>query len=251
MRRAQLVNVTPSQLSLGISFRPGRRFSNFIPGRNHEARLALKSFAALGAGELDRRPICLWGAPGTGKSHLLEASCAAAAAHGASVGYLPLREHEKLEVGVLEGLEALDLLCLDDLDAVVGNEAWEERVFHLFNRAEAALVPQVMTMGAPPPTLPFLLPDLASRVSAALGFRLQPLRDEDRRLALQAHAKGRGLELPDEVANFVIARLRRDMGNLVSFLERLDHSSLAAQRRLTIPFVREHLEKLAAPLRDS
>jgi DnaA family protein len=97
----------------------------------------------------------------------------------------------------------------------------------------------------------FALPDLASRAAGAVGYGLQSLSDEDQVEALLRHAAHRGLELDAAAARFLQTRLPRDMSVLCGWLERLDRASLAAQRRLTLPFVREFLGSPADAARSA
>ena len=183
----------------------------------------------------------LWGAPGTGKSHLLEASCGDAAVADRRVAYLPLGD-ARLEPAMLRGLADVDLLCIDDVDAKAGDRAWEEALFHLYNQAELASSQMILTGAVAPRSPEWSLADLASRLAAGVVWRLRALDDSARREALEAYARERGLILGDEVTSYVLKRLRRDMSSLSAFLDRLDRSSLAAQRRITVPFVRSLLE---------
>ncbi len=101
----------------------------------------------------------------------------------------------------------------------------------------------VLTASTAPRTPAWRLPDLASRLTAAVVWRLRVLADDERREALKLHARERGFALSNEVLTFVMKRLRRDMVSLFAFLDRLDRSSLAAQRRITVPFVKALLEE--------
>ena len=92
-----------------------------------------------------------------------------------------------------------------------------------------------------PVQLPDLLPDLVSRLSQLPTYSIRPLADEDRKKALQMRASNRGLELPDETAQYLVTRIRRDMSSLYSLLDTLDEEALRAQRRLTVPFVKDVL----------
>lgn len=227
----------PDQLPLGVSLRHKRSFSNFVCGENRAAVAMLRNVVAgRGAGA-----VYLWGGPGSGKSHLLEACCGDQAMHGRPVAYLSLGSAQA-QPDMLAGLAGVQLLCLDDIDRVSGHDGWEEALFHLYNQAEQSACPMVLAGAVAPRTAPWRLADLASRLNAAVVWRLQALDDDGRREALQLHARERGFDLSDEVVTFVMKRLRRDMVSLSQFLERLDHSSLAAQRRITVPFVKTLLE---------
>ncbi|MCP5149481.1 MAG: DnaA regulatory inactivator Hda [Chromatiales bacterium] len=225
----------PEQLPLLLRWRSGGRFATFEPGPNAEAARALEAVAA-GAG---RRVVFVWGSPGSGKSHLLEACCARAAEHDRRVGVVPLAGAASLAPAILDGLGALDLVCIDDVDRVAGAAQWEEALFHLFNALDAGARTLVLTAAAAPSACGFSLPDLASRFAAALVLRLRPLDDATRLAALRRHALTRGLRIDDDVGRYVLQRHSRDLPALVGLLDRLDREALAARRQLTVPFVRE------------
>jgi DnaA family protein len=227
----------PDQLPLSVSLRHPRSFANFVAGTNSAAVAVLRDLLA----RRDGGVIYLWGAPGSGKSHLLEASCGDVSMRGRPVAYLPLGRNQ-VEPDMLAGLAGAQLVCIDDVDSVAGDGEWEEALFHLYNQAEHASSALVLAASVAPRTPAWGLADWASRLTAAVVWRLRTLDDDARRVALQLHARERGFALSDEVLTFVMKRLRRDMVSLTAFLERLDRSSLAAQRRITVPFVRGLLE---------
>ncbi|MGE0372438.1 MAG: DnaA regulatory inactivator Hda [Gammaproteobacteria bacterium] len=222
-----------AQLPLQIRFRDGSTFADFVPGRNAEAAHCLQGGIAAG------QCVYLWGGAGTGKTHLLQAVCRDGAGRGESSVYLPLRQRAELAPALLEGLEALSLVCIDDIDAIAGDAAWEAALFHLFNRVRAGGGRIAITGAASPRALGLGLPDLATRLAWGLVFQLHPLLDEEKARALQARARARGMDMPEAVARYLLQRHARDMAALFALLERLDRASLAAQRRLTVPFVRE------------
>ena len=238
MNRVPGARWRPAQLPLSVTLRHPRRFSNFIAGPNAGAVAVLRDLLA---GRV-RGVVYLWGGSGSGKSHLLEACCGDASVHGRPVAYLPLAG-ARVEPDMLNGLADIALLCIDDVDSVAGDGAWEEALFHLYNQAEQASCPMVLSASVAPRTAAWKLPDLASRLTAAVVWRLHALNDTECRAALQLHARERGFELSDGVVTFVMKRLRRDMLSLSTFLDRLDQSSLAAQRRVTVPFVKALLEE--------
>ncbi len=194
---------------------------------------------ALAAVARDPAPPGLWvaGPPGSGKSHLLQAICAHRQERRCA--YVPLASAPAPEM--LEGLEALDLVCLDDLDRVVGEERWERALFRVVNGLSLAGGRLVVAAAGPPAELGIRLPDLVSRCQALALFRLRYLDDEERLEALRARARFRGFDLPADTARYLLRRVPRDMERLTALLDRLDTASLAASRRLTIPFVREVL----------
>jgi DnaA family protein len=141
----------------------------------------------------------------------------------------------------LQGLHTRDFICLDDVHTVAGDTAWEIALLALMNRATDSGSRIIVSAGGAPRQCGIALADLESRLSQLPVFHLQRLADADRKRALQLRARYRGLELPDETAAYLLVRSKRDMRSLYSLLDKLDTESLAAQRRLTVPFVREVL----------
>lgn len=234
-------NSLPQQLSLGVSLNDDATFENFHTAEGTSNAQVVASLRAqlTPAGE---QMIFLWGAPGVGVTHLLQAACHRAQELGLSMQYLPIRDMigfapEQL----LDGLEALDLVCLDGLDLVVGNPIWEQALFNFFNRMRDSGGRLLMAAHQGPRELPIQLPDLQSRLNWGITFQLHSMEDAEKQAALQLRAKARGLELNDEVAQFILHRAPRDMNELFCYLNRLDDASLAEQRKLTIPFVKQVL----------
>lgn len=186
--------------------------------------------------------IYLVGNGGFGKSHLLQAVCHRAPEHHVSVLYLPLQEHLWLSAKVLDGLEQLALICIDDIDAIAGQPEWEEALFHLYNRVRDQHGRMIVAAKHPALQTPIVLPDLKTRLSWGLNYTLTEMEDEEKLQALQLHAKARGLDLDEAVGRFLLKRCPRDLKALFTTLEQLDQASLAEQRRLTIPFVKQVLQ---------
>ncbi len=225
------------QLPLGVGRRDNATFANFYPGPNATLVGWLKRQF-----DIEGEPfLYVWGAPGTGRTHLLQAACHAATARDRRALYLPLKELGHFPPLILEEIERLDLVAIDDLDRVVGRERWEEALFHAFNRLRDAGKQLVVAAESPPRQLPAVLPDLRSRLSWGMTFHVQGLDDSDRLAALQLRAKERGVELSDDVARYILHRGPRRLVDLFALLERLDVASLSAQRKLTIPFVKQAL----------
>lgn len=124
-----------------------------------------------------------------------------------------------------------------------GDELWEMAIFDLYNRIlESGKTRLLITGDRPPRQLNLGLPDLASRLDWGQIYKLQPLSDEDKLQALQLRARLRGFELPEDVGRFLLKRLDREMRTLFMTLDQLDRASITAQRKLTIPFVKEILK---------
>ena len=228
------------QLPLALRPRSTATFRDFVAGCNAAATSHVQA-AAAGRGE---QFVYLWGSAGAGKSHLLESACHACGSQGKLSALVSLREWSTLGASVLDDLEQLTLVCIDDLDAIAGFSAWEERLFHLHNRARETGTRLLISGARSPAALGLGLSDLASRLSAALVYRLLELDDDQRISVLRRRAARRGFEMPEDVAEYLLRRQPRDMHSLMALVERLDAASLAAQRRVTIPFVRELLARI-------
>ena len=186
----------------------------------------------------------LLGAEGSGLSHLLQAACQRTAlGHNAGALYLPLAEVQDYPPEqVLEGLASASLLCLDDIQTVAHQSAWQVPLFNLFNQCREAGTRLVIASHTMPDDLQVSLPDLLSRLKSGVSLQMQQYKDADRRRLLQHRANRRGLYLSDEAALFMLNRLPRDSRQLMEALEVLDGASMQEQRRLTTPFVKAVLK---------
>lgn len=225
----------PFQIPLSVSLRDDARFENFYAQGNELVCASLKAVAS-GAGE---QFTYIWGSPGVGCTHLLQAVCHEADPIGRSAAYLPLDELKPMGAGILEGMEYLDLVCIDGISAVAGERAWEEALFHFFNRIREQGNTLIIAATAAPRHLGINLPDLASRLSWGMVFQVQPLSDETKLKAIQMRASARGLEFSDEVTRFLLHHASRNMNDLACLLDTLDQASLSAKRKITIPFIKE------------
>ncbi|HSR63901.1 MAG TPA: DnaA regulatory inactivator Hda [Gammaproteobacteria bacterium] len=222
-------------LALGTRERPG--FDLFVTDRNGEALLAIKSAAGLSS----RDSIYLWGVEGSGKSHLLQAACIHAGECGHSVAYIPLGGAEELQPAVLEDLDEMDLVCVDDIDTVAGDLQWEQPLLYLYNRLRDRSAVMIIAGRSSPKSLALELPDLKSRMAWGLVYHLQPLDDDQKISVLQQRAHARAFDLPDDVAGYLVRRVRRDLPGLISLLDQFEEATLVEKRKLTIPFVKSLL----------
>lgn len=223
------------QLTLRVELNSHTQFDNYFAGDNEPIKQYLHE-AVCGQHE---RQIYLTGAVGTGRTHLLQACCHLAFEQGKQAVYLPLAE--ALAPELLEDIENMDVICIDDIDHVAGQQQWEHALFHCLNRLQLTNSLLVVTSALPPQQIDWLLPDLASRFAQQTVLTLHALSDEEKLSALLLRAKERGLSLPVEVGHYLLRHYRRDCNALFAALEKLANKSLELQRRLTIPFVKEIL----------
>jgi len=183
----------------------------------------------------------LFGLTSTGKSHLLHASSTYAAKMGKSSVCLSCAELKQLPVEVLDGLEQIDLICLDDIHLIAGDTRWQQAIFDLYNRVLEQNHYLLISGNESAQQLGISLPDLVSRLTWGLTEQVKALDDEEKVSALQHRATQRGLFISDEVVKFLLNRLSRDMGSLINSLDILDKASIQEQRKITIPFIKEVL----------
>jgi len=225
-----------AQIPLALRLDEHARFATFVEEDN---AAAVASVAALAAGR-HMGVVWLCGPEGSGKTHLLQAACRRAGEAQLRAMYLPLDDREA-RADHLMGADRLGVLALDAVDAAAGRADWEARLFSVLEHFHANAGGLLLAARVPPAAVPFALPDLGSRAAGALVYRLRLLGEPGQLEALRRHASERGLELDDAAARFLLNRVRRGMPELCACLDRLDRASLAAQRRLTIPFIRSAL----------
>jgi DnaA family protein len=225
-----------TQLVLPLQLADHAVIASFL---DHGNETLVSTLVSLSAGDTGQG-CWLWGAPATGKTHLLQAVCDRA---GDRSVYLPLAMLAQAGPGILEGLASRSLVCIDNIDEIVGQDAWEVGLFNLFNDLQESGGQLIVAARAAPRECGIVLADLASRMSRLPVFQIHALDEQQRVAALKLRARHRGLELPDDTAAYMLKRSRRDMASLYELLDKLDLEALRAQRRLTIPFVREVLQR--------
>lgn len=227
-----------TQLALNLYLQDDATFNNFFVGDNHQAVMSLKSVRQ----EKSEKFNFIYGGHDIGKTHLLQACCHYLAENHQPSVYLPLINKHQFSPKILDDLETVSLICLDDIDAICGDDIWEEAIFHLYNRVHAGNSSLIISGSSAPNQLGLKLADLVSRLNAAVIFQIKPLSDEQKIAALQLRAKFKGLELSCEAASYLLNRYPRNMAALFTALEKLDQASMQAQRKLTIPFLKNSLK---------
>ncbi|MEE4217372.1 MAG: DnaA regulatory inactivator Hda [Xanthomonadales bacterium] len=217
------------------------RFEDFVAGPNEKALLAVRQLL-----EEPGSSLFLSGPEGSGKSHLLNALCHDARERGMAAFYIALKRLPEEAAAGLEGLQVLDLVCVDDLDRVAGNAVWERALFRCFNEVRAAQGRLLIASRLPLSTLQFGLPDLESRLAWGVRQNLQSPDETGKQKIMMQRARSLHIELPDDVSNYLLKHSRRDMASLLALVENLKDAAFAAKRKITVPLAREVLKKRGA-----
>lgn len=217
------------QLALELAPPAAPRFDNFVSGQNEEAKRQLEQLAACGTGE---RFIYLWGEPGSGRTHLLRAACAALLAQGRHCAYVGC-DASTVAIALPQTAHGL---AVDDVERLP--EPGQIALFNVYNELRERGGALVAAGDAPPVQLP-LRPDLVTRLGWGLVYHVHTLTDEEKARALADEAAHRGFDLTGEVTDYLLRHVRRDMASLRAMLDALDRYSLAAKRPVTLALVRE------------
>lgn len=234
------------QIPLALGGAEPASFDNYVAGSNEEALAALRALAAAPAARPATGPapdsIYLWGDPGTGKTHLLDALTAELAERALRLD--PDSPHDAF-VRALQRLESADwqspdrapVVIVDDCDRL--DDPRQQFVFHLFNRAAATPGAAFVAAGPQPPLALALRDDLRTRLGWGAVMRLAALTDDEKADALRRAAQGRGIALPDELIRWLLTHRPRDIRWLLRRLDALDRYALERKRAITLPLLRE------------
>ncbi|MDP1774177.1 MAG: DnaA regulatory inactivator Hda [Methylobacter sp.] len=225
------------QLPLHFEFRANQTFNDFFPGSNQEIVAHLQQCVA-GVGE---QQIFLWGKSGQGKTHLLQACCHQAQNQNLSSFYFDLANRKLPDPLMLDGLDQCDVVCFDNIEPIAGNAAWELAFFNFFNQQRERCHKLIVSASSAPNDIAIQLPDLRTRLNWGLTLKIQPLTDSDRISALIFKADQMGFEIAPQAGRFLLTHYDRDLASLWALLEKLDRASLAAKRKLTLPFLKQIL----------
>ena len=229
------------QLPLNVTLNDESRFDNFYPHNNEQIILALQAFLKTS----NETVFYLWGDRGVGKSHLLQAAAALAKDEHVSALYIDGASHDIHSADLIVAVESCGWLCVDNIDAMISTPEWQEAVFHVFNSLKDRQAKILVSAEVSPRQLTIELEDLRSRLAWGEVYQVHSLSDHDKVRVLQFRANLRGLKLSDEVASYLLNRMPRNMSDLFQVLVTLDEASMAAQRAITIPFVKSVFEMVA------
>ena len=220
-----------AQLVLPISVNPGATWGHWV---SREATCEVENFAQHLLAQ-NEPGLFLWASEGQGKSHLLQACCAAQAA----ARYVPVKSLlDYPPDAVLENAEKEAMVVIDDIHLLEGNRPWQEAVFHCFNRCAGEGTPFIASATQSPAGLNRMLADLQSRLSLLTTFKLPAWELDDFERLLSHLAHDRGLKLSDEVTRYLTIRIQRRPLDAVNVISTIDESTLVEKRSPTIPFLK-------------
>ncbi len=222
------------QLPLQFEFQSNQNFTTFYPGDNQETINHLQHIF-----DNNEQQIFLWGAAGTGKTHLLQAICQESNQQQKTSFYFSFDNKQMPDPEILNGLENFDLVCFDNIERIAEDSEWEQAFFNFFNLHRDNNKQLILSAQCPPKYLNIQLPDLKTRMGWGLTLKITPLTNEQQLNALIYKANDLGFEIPENVGRFLMTHYARDMPSIWVLLDTIDHATLAAKRKLTIPFLKQ------------
>lgn len=235
----------PTQLPLlNLSLPHGQRFENFYTSFSNELPLKDLQSTIITTKQDDSKhqQIFIWGIKDTGKSHLLQACCHQTFNNRKLAAYIPLSTVSHHGTGVFIGLNKYQLICIDDIDTVLANVTWELALFNLINQARENQQILIFSANDNPRQFNCKLPDLHSRLLWGASHQIHALNDHEKREAIQNRAKQRGIDLDNQIIEYIYKRYPRDFSTLIEILNKLDKESLSSKRRITKQLVKQALE---------
>lgn len=224
----------PKQLTLQFEFKSNQRFGSFYSGNNQEVVNHLQQIF-----NLHELFVFLWGGTGTGKTHLMQATIHTAKNFNKSIFYISLNSNSLPNVSVLHGLEDIDLVCLDNIEQISGNNEWEREFFNFYNLHRDNGKQLFLSASCPPQALKICIPDLQTRMSWGLTLKLQDLSEEQILNALIFKANALGFEIKIKVGRFLLNHYARDLPSIWLLLDKIKYATLTEKRKLTIPFLKK------------
>jgi DnaA family protein len=221
------------QLLIPVTVSEHMIFESFYPGPNLEIYQSLQANI--------QKLLWIAGTKGSGKTHLLQAAFNRSISLSHTSLYIPMQEFNQFSPEILDDLDQMDLICIDDIEFILGNQVWEKKLLDLYERILITETNLVIASHEPPKGINFFLPDLASRYSMSVVHQLEILSEIEIMSAIHMHAEIRGFNLSNESANYLLKRVERSVGSLVEIINILDYESLSKQRKLTIPFIKNIL----------
>jgi len=231
------------QMPLKIGLRDDACFETFVTEQESQA-VALNGLQSA-LQQTNGNAFYLYGESGVGKTHLLQASCRYVTEKGQSSVYLPFGDHSlPLIPDVLIGLEQTPLVCLDDMTEIVGDSKWELALANLITKSSVQGHTVILAGQVSINDWSIKTNELAKALMMVLPIELHAvIEKEEVIIALQRHSLRLGFELPNDVGNYLVKQFSADLQELLAVLKLLEQATLVEKRRLTLPFVKQVLQR--------
>ncbi len=220
------------QIPIDFGFYTKKTLDNFIIGKNEDLLNLLLSLNKL------NHLILIYGSTSSGKSHLCEA-------------LTNLMKKNVINVSCDTDLRNLDLpdfydlAIIDDIDKLLLKPDIEEKIFTLINNQILNEKSTVITSTQELKISDFKLHDLHSRIFSDKVYNISDLDDDDKIDLMISYCSERGLEIPQNVLNYIMNNCSRDVYFLCAFIKTIDYASLSTKRRVTIPFIKKAINSLS------
>ena len=230
-----------------LPFNPKNTFETFVVGNNNTFAHAASLAVAQTPGKT-YNPLFLYGGVGLGKTHLLHAIGQHVAGHkkGARVTYLSSEKFTNEFIDAIQNSQLVrfrrkyrqtDVFLIDDIQFLAGKERIQEEFFHTFNTLHEAHKQIVLTCDRPASEIQNLEQRLVSRFEWGLVTDMQPPDVETRVAILRKKEKMMGVELPDEILNFLAQRIRTNVRRLEGALVRVTSYASLTGKKLSLEVV--------------
>ena len=219
------------QLAFDFAVAVPPTLDNFVAGRNAELIARLRGLADA---RHDERFIYMWGAPASGRTHLLHATLSLLASAGARTAFIECGGDARFE----RNPSALDAIAADDVERL--SDDGQLALFNLYNALRESGATLLVAGNVAPMQLP-LRSEVVTRLGWGLVYEVHGLGDAEKANALAAHAAARGFALHADLAQYLLTRVRRDMPTLLAIVDELDRYSMESKRPVTMPLLRELL----------
>ena len=186
--------------------------------------------------------IFLYGLKQTGKTFLLQSLCNYYFKEGKTSLFIPLKEVMDLGSQITESLESLDLICIDDVDLIAGDDSWEIAIFNLINECLLSNCRLVFCSSSNPSNINFELKDLMSRIKKINHIELSPVKASNLTNAIKFIVNARSINLGEREINYLITYSERSIANLVNIIKKLDDLSMELKRKISIPLIKEVIQ---------
>lgn len=226
-----------AQIALGIDLRDDATLESFVSGDNDNILEVISNFIV--TPDLEKRILVLTGPKGSGKTHLLQATCYQAEDLGYTSIYLPVRQIKDPNSNYLDGMQSINLICIDDAELIIGKQLFEQRLLDFLNSLEINSGKAIIALNES--SINYSNSDLQDKLIMSYNMPILPLNDKQKLEAIKSRAQNRGIIVDERVAKFLIRNSKDDLSGLFKHLEKLDLASLEKQRKLTIPFVKDVL----------